>query len=86
MTKYCVVIGPTLYRAVQQIAVKEVNRLLPLLWTGCGYVTRASVGVLSFFQLNVKLKYDSHTRKLIEIGYNIIARTDHKGVITECLL
>ena len=38
------------------------------------------------FQLDVKLKYDSRTRKLKEIGYNIIARTEHKGVITERLL
>ena len=31
VTEYCTVIGPALYRAAQQTAVKEVTRLLPSL-------------------------------------------------------
>ena len=31
VTQYCAVIGHTLYRALQQTAVKEVTRLLPSL-------------------------------------------------------
>ena len=31
MTEYCAVIGPALYRAAQQTAVKEVTRPLPSL-------------------------------------------------------
>ena len=65
MTEYCTVIAPTLNRAVQQTAVKEVTRALPSLaeW-GVPHKTNADGSLASISCVAASISTGEGTAKL----------------------